>query len=297
VDKLKSYWQFWHPRYWLTWLGLSLLRALCLLPLPLLALLSAGLGPLLRALAGSRRRVVRINVQRCFPERPRAAQRKIERAHFRAFAQALFDMGIAWWASRWRLKRLTRFRHREIFDTARAQGKNIILLAPHFLGLEVGGERMSMEGPLVSVFRHPDNELLRLVMERGRRRFGAELVEHNKPFTALVRKVKKGSLFYYLPDQDAGRRMSVFAPFFGIPAATFAVLPCITYQRPYGLGYEIVFHPPLKPYPTDDVLADTARMNHVIEEAARERPEQYFWLHKRFKTRPAEEKDFYKKIE
>jgi KDO2-lipid IV(A) lauroyltransferase len=299
--------RFWRPRWWPMWLGLALLRLVTLLPLPLMALLGAALGLLFYALHTGRRRIVWRNIERCFPELARPEQGRIVRAHYRAAGQAVFDVGIAWWSSRARLERLIGFRGREHFDRARTEGKNIILLAPHFVCLELGGERMSMEGALVSVFRHPDNELLRAVMERGRMRFGAHLVEHNKPFTALVRQVRNGSLFYYLPDQDAGRRNSVFAPFFGIPAATFAVLPrlaqltdavvlpCITYQLPYGRGYEVVFHPPLHPYPTHDVVADTTRMNQVIEQAVRERPEQYFWLHKRFKTRPEGERDFYRR--
>ena len=165
--------------------------------------------------------------------------------------------------------------------------------------------RLSIERPMVTVFRHPVNELLSVIMERARSRFQMSLVEHIKPLTALVRQVKKGVPLYYLPDQDAGPRRSVFAPFFGIPAATFVVLPrlaemtgavvipCVTRQLSWGRGYEITFYPPLENYPSADAVADTTRMNQVIENAVREMPEQYFWLHKRFKTRPQGEKNFY----
>jgi KDO2-lipid IV(A) lauroyltransferase len=158
---------------------------------------------------------------------------------------------------------------------------------------------------MVTVFRHPVNELLSVVMERARSRFQLNLVEHIKPLTALVRQTKKGVPLYYLPDQDAGPRQSVFAPFFGIPAATFVVLPrlaemtdavvipCITRQRSWGRGYEINFRPPLNHFPSGDPVADTTRMNREIEAAVREMPEQYFWLHKRFKTRPKGEPAFY----
>ena len=170
----------------------------------------------------------------------------------------------------------------------------------------MGGMRLSIERPMVTVFRHPVNELLSVVMERTRSRFQMSLVEHIKPLTALVKQVKKGVPLYYLPDQDAGPRRSVFAPFFGIPAATFVVLPrlaqmtgavvipCVTRQLSWGRGYEITFYPPLENYPSSDAVADTTRMNQVIENAVREMPAQYFWLHKRFKTRPAGEKNFYK---
>lgn len=294
------------PRYWPTWLGLAFMRLVSWLPLPLIAGFGSGLGMLLYALHAKRRHIVHVNVSRCFPELPPRQQARIARRHFRAFGQTLLDIGISWWASEARIRRLTRFRGREYYDRALSENKNIILLAPHFLGLEIGGIRLSIERPMVTVFRHPVNELLSVIMERTRSRFHLNLVEHIKPLTALVRQVKKGVPLYYLPDQDAGPRRSVFAPFFGIPAATFvvlprltemtdaAVIPCVTRQLSWGRGYEITFYPPLENYPSGDAVADTTRMNREIENAVREMPEQYFWLHKRFKTRPKGEKDFYK---
>ena len=293
------------PRYGLSWIGLGFMRLVSWLPLPLIAVLGGGLGMLLYALHAPRRHIVNVNIRRCFPERTPAEQTRIARRHFRAFGQTLLDIGVSWWASESRLRRITRFRGREHFDDALREKQNIILLAPHFLGLDVGGIRISADRPIVSVFRHPVNELFATVVHRARTRFGAHLVEHNKPFTTLVRMVRSGMPLYYLPDQDAGRRNSVFAPFFGILAATFAVLPrlaemtdavvipCITRQLSWGRGYEIEFRPALKDFPSGDPVADTTRMNKEIEIAVREKPEQYFWLHKRFKTRPKGEPDFY----
>lgn len=292
-------------RYAPTWIGLGLLRGLGLLPLPVLAVLGRGLGLALYALHAGRRRVVRINVELCFPDLSRRARARLVRAHFKAFGQALVDIAVAWWGSGSRLSRLVRFRGREHYDRALSAGQSIILLAPHFVGLEMGGIRLSMERPMVTMFRHPDNELLRVVIERARARFGLRLVEHNRPLTTLVRQVKAGAPLYYLPDQDAGRRNAVFAPFFGIPTATFAVLgrmaqladavviPCVTRQLPRGRGYEISFRPPLPNFPSGDAQADTERMNRAIEQLVREIPEQYFWVHKRFKTRPRGQARFY----
>ncbi|MFP5349956.1 MAG: lysophospholipid acyltransferase family protein [Gammaproteobacteria bacterium] len=288
-----------------TWIGLALLRVLAVLPLPVLAALGRGLGLLLYALHASRRHVVRVNVARCFPGLTQRAQERLVRGHFKAFGQALVDIALAWWASGARLKRLVRFKGREHYDRALGAGRPVILLAPHFVGLEIGGMRLSMERPMVTMFRHPANELLRRVMQRARARFGLRLVEHNRPLTALVRQVKAGVPLYYLPDQDAGRRNGVFAPFFGIPTATFPVLgrlaqladavviPCVTRQLPRGRGYEIMFAAPLADFPSGDTKVDTERMNRAIEQAVREIPEQYFWVHKRFKTRPRGEASFY----
>jgi Kdo2-lipid IVA lauroyltransferase/acyltransferase len=286
-------------------MGLGLLRALSWLPLPLLSGIGAAFGMALYFLHGPRRRVVRINIERCFPSLSRAEQGRVVRRHFRAFGQSLTDIPIAWWAGPRRLRRLVRYRDRHYFDEALAAGQSVILLAPHFLGLEIGGVRLSLDAPLVTVFRHPDNRLVRAVMQRARARFGARLIEHNRLFTSMVRAIKSGTPLYYLPDQDAGRRHSVFAPFFGVPAATFTalsrlaemtnavVIPCITYRRRWGRGYETVFRPPLTDFPSGDPLADTTRMNAEIERAVQAHPEQYFWLHKRFKTRPAGDPKFY----
>jgi KDO2-lipid IV(A) lauroyltransferase len=302
----KSWRDFLAPRYWPTWLGVGVLRGLSLLPLPVLAALGAGVGMLFYALHAGRRRVVRTNIARCFPQLSPPEQARLVRAQYRRAGQAVFDLGVAWWASLGRLQRLTRFRGREHYERALADGRSIILLAPHFFGMDLGGIRLSAERPMVSVFRHPDNALIAFLMQRARSRFGGHLVEHNKPFKALVRLVRDGKPLYYLPDQDAGRRNAVFAPFFGIPAATFAVLPrlaemtdavvmaCFTRQLPRGGGYEIIFRAPLENFPSGDVLADTTRMNREIEECVRVVPEQYFWLHKRFKTRPEGEPRFYR---
>ncbi len=293
-------------RYWPTWLGLGFMRLVSWLPLPLIAVFGGALGMLLYALHAGRRHIVHVNVSRCFPELSPRQHARVARRHFRAFGQTLLDIGISWWASEARIRRLTRFRGREHYDRALRENKNIILLAPHFLGLEYGGIRLSIERPMVTVFRHPVNELLSVIMERARSRFQLRLVEHVKPLTTLVKQTKTGTPLYYLPDQDAGRRNSVFAPFFGIPAATFVVLPriaqmtnavvipCVTRQLSRGRGYEITFYPPLENFPSGDAVADTTRMNKEIENAVREMPEQYFWLHKRFKTRPKGEKNFYK---
>ena len=283
------------------------MRAVSSLPLPLIAVLGSVLGQLLYVLHAPRRHILRVNIRLCFPDLSPRAQARLARRHFRAFGQALLDIGIAWWASERRIKRLTRFRGREHYEQALRANKNIILLVPHFVGLEIGGTCLSIERPMVTVFRHLTNELFNAMMERARARFQMQLVEHIKPLTTVVRQVKAGSPLYYLPDQDAGRKQSVFAPFFGIPAATFAVLPrlakmtdavvipCITRQLPWGRGYEIIFRPPLKDFPCGDAMADATRMNQEIENAVREIPEQYFWVHKRFKTRPEGEKNFYKK--
>jgi Kdo2-lipid IVA lauroyltransferase/acyltransferase len=293
------------PRHWHTWIGLAILWLLSRLPMRFTWLLGSLLGELLHALHAPRRRIARINISRCFPALSAREYRRATRAHFRALGQSLFDIGIAWWSSERRLRRRVRWRGREHYDNAVAQGRRVVLLVPHFVGIEIGGVRLSIELPIVDIFRHPDNELLAVVTERSRRRFQGRLIEHVRGLVPVIKQLNAGYPLYYLPDQDPGRRSSSFVPFFGISTATFNVLgriaemtgavviPCLTRQLPFGSGYEIVFKPPLDNFPTGDVIADTTRMNQAIEDCVRDAPAQYFWVHKRFKTRPEGEASFY----
>ncbi|MBI5613135.1 MAG: lysophospholipid acyltransferase family protein [Gammaproteobacteria bacterium] len=294
-----------HPRYWPSWLGLGVLRIAALLPLPLSWLLGSALGQILYYLHGPRRRIARRNIAACFPALDAAAQRRLARGHFRALGAASLTPGIGWWASDERLRRLIRYRNRDLLDAALTGKRPVILLAPHFIGLEMGGMRISQDYAVVSMYKRAKNALFDRYMRRGRERYGVVMVERNAELRPMIRLLRAGRLFYYLPDQDPGRRGSVFAPFFGIPTATVtalariakladaAVIPCFTRQLPYGRGYEIIFHPPLADFPSGDELADATRMNQAIEEGVREMPAQYFWVHKRFKTRPENAPAFY----
>lgn len=277
-----------------------------MLPTRVLWWLGRVCSELLYHLHRPRRHVATINIQRCFPELTAMDHRSLVKRHFRVFGQSLVDMGVAWWGSARRLDRLVRFSGREHYERALARRQSVILLVPHFLGLEIGVMALSRAGPLCAMFRHVDDPVLRPVMQRRRQRFGLVLVEYNKPLTALVRKVRAGTPLYYLPDQDPRRRASTFVPFFGIPTATFTtlgrlasltravVIPCMCRQLARGAGYEMIFKPPLAGFPSGDPQGDAARMNREIEGLVREAPEQYFWVHKRFKTRPPGEPNFYR---
>ncbi len=294
-----------HPRHWPTWLGLGFLRVSALMPLPLGWLLGSAFGQVLYYLHGPRRRVVLRNLAACFPELTAPARRRLARRHLRALGAASLTLGIGWWASDARLRRLTRYRDREVLERALAAKRPVILLAPHFIGLEMGGMRLSQDHAVVSMYKRAKNPLFDRYMRRGRERYGVVMVERSAELRPMIRLLRAGRPFYYLPDQDPGRRGSVFAPFFAIPTATVTalarmaqlaeavVIPCFTKQLPYGRGYEIIFKSPLENFPSGDVLLDATRMNQAIEAGVREMPEQYFWVHRRFKTRPDNEPRFY----
>lgn len=296
---------FLHPRYWPNWLALGFLRTVALLPLPLIWFIGGVLGTLLYFTMRGRRHITLTNIRRCFPELVTAAHRRLAQAHFRAFTQAALATPIAWWGSAKRLKRLVRMPGREHLERALAEKKPVILLVAHFVAIEIGGVALAPDHFVIDLYKRPKNRFFDYLIRARRRRFGGLLVERREGIKPVIRGIKKGGIFFYLSDQDQGRDGAVFAPFFGIPAATLTalsrlaqltgavVMPAQAKQLPWGKGYELIFQPPLENFPTDDVLADTTRMNKIIENAVREMPEQYFWSHRRFKTRPEGEGPFY----
>jgi lipid A biosynthesis lauroyl/palmitoleoyl acyltransferase len=296
---------FLHPRFWPIWAALAVLWGLAQLPQRLRLVLGAGLGDFLHLLSPRARRTARRNLALCFPTLDERARRALVRRHFRLAAAAALGVGLVWWAPLARLKRLMRFRGREHYDTALAQGRSIILLAPHFIGMEAGGVFLAHEREMVSMYKHPKNALWDEYLQRGRRRFGGTLIERSAHLRGLVRLLRAGKPFYYLPDQSPGDADHVFAPFFEVPTATLTslarlarladavVIPCFTRLLPGGAGYEIVFHPALADFPSDDNVRDATAMNAAIEAGVREMPEQYMWTYKRFKHRPDGELSLY----
>lgn len=286
-----------HPKYWPTWLGFSLLRLSAFLPLRVLALLGATLGMAFYLVHAPRRRIAATNLALCFPTLDARARGRLVRAHFRALGQGIFDVALAWWASRRRLRRLCRIEGGEHLAAAHARG-GVILLAPHFAALELGGMRLALDYTCATMYKKAKNELATWFFMRRRPRFGGVAVEQRAGPRAAVRAIQDNLVFYYLPDQDLGATHSVFAPFFGVPTATVPalsrlaalggaqVLPFFTYQRRWGAGYDIVIGAPLADFPHGDSVRDATVMNAAIEAGVIRAPAQYFWVHKRFKTAP-----------
>jgi KDO2-lipid IV(A) lauroyltransferase len=293
------------PRYWGVWLGLGLTWLLLILPQRLRVATGARLGDLFYLLSRRARYAAERNIEMCFPELNAWMRRDLLRRHFHAFGAAMMAVSLVWWASASRLLSLVRFRNREHYDRALAEGKKIILLAPHFLGLEVAGLVLGRERLMISMYKEARNDLVDWLMRRSRLRYGGALFERDSHLKGMIRLIRAGYPFYYLPDQNPGEADHVFAPFFGIPTATLTalsriarlteavVIPCFTRLLPKGNGYEIIFYPPFENFPSKDPLADAAQMNAAIEAGVREMPEQYMWTYKRFKQRPPGEPSLY----
>jgi KDO2-lipid IV(A) lauroyltransferase len=288
----------------LTRAALGLVWLLRLLPLQLLAPLGRGLGFLFYLLGRERREVVLTNLKLCFPQQTEAERLRVGRAHFQAFGRSLLEHGILWWSSKARVQRLVRIEGIEHWQAT--AGRPVILLAPHFIGLDMGGMRLGSEYRIVSVYSRQKDPTFDAALYSGRTRFVMpELYSRQEGVRSVVKALRRGLPFYYLPDMDYGERDSIFVPFFGVRAATITglsriarlagaiVVPAVTRQLPGAAGYALTFYPAWRDFPSNDVERDTRRMNAFVEERVLEMPEQYYWLHKRFKTRPPGEVKYY----
>ncbi|HVB49816.1 MAG TPA: lipid A biosynthesis acyltransferase [Burkholderiales bacterium] len=274
------------------------------LPLDLLAALGNALGAVAFWLIPERRHVARVNLARCFPDMVPAARELLVRAHFRAFMRALVEHALWWWAPRERIERLVRLEGMEHLRALR--GQPVILLMPHFVGLDAVATRLSFEIDGAGVYAKQKDPLYERLLARGRNRFGRNrLISRQDGVRAAIRAIRDGYPLFYLPDLDFGPRDAIFVPFFGVPAATVTgasrlaritgakVLPLVARMLPGGGGYVGTIHAPWADFPSEHVAADTRRVSAFIEQRVLEMPEQYLWLHKRFKTRPPGEARFY----
>ena len=277
-----------------SWLGVAVLWLIHLLPMRWIGAIGAALGSLFYRFG--RGRVTRINLALCFPEMTEQQRHDLGLRHFRMLGRNALELSIMVWGSEQRLLDLIRVEGLEHLKAL--EGRPVIALAPHFIGLNMGGIRVAYEYPgTASVYSRQKNPVVDRILLKARRRFGnPHLVSRQEGLRSIVRVIKSGKPFYFLPDMDFGARDAIFSPFFGVKTATItalprlarltgaAVLPVVT--RQVGHGYVVRFYPAWENYPTDDLDADVRRMNAFIEERVREMPEQYFWAHKRFKTRP-----------
>ncbi|MFO1354568.1 MAG: LpxL/LpxP family Kdo(2)-lipid IV(A) lauroyl/palmitoleoyl acyltransferase [Gammaproteobacteria bacterium] len=291
--------RFWQPRFWPTWAGLGVLRLLTLLPFRAQRAAGALLGRLGLLLARERRVIAATNLRLCFPELGKQERDALLRRHFASLGLQLIELGMALWASDARVRRLWRIEGLEHLREALARGHGAILLSGHFAAVEYSGRRFCMEIPhTAAIYRPNRNPLLDAILLRMRIRTIRRLVPKDS-IRKLIRCLGEGETVWYAPDQSFRRKGSVLVPFFGVPAMTSGALtglarvsgaPVVPYfatRRADGRGYEIRIEPALADFPGGDPAADAARINAVLERHIRQAPEQYYWVHRRFKGRPA----------
>ena len=299
---------FFHPRFWLLWLGLGVLWLVVQLPYKVQLCIGRVLGAVMYRIAGDRRRIAARNLQLCFPEKTAAERERLLKENFASTGIAFFEMAMSWWWSKPRLAKLAHVEGLEHLEQAQREGKGVILMAFHFTTLEIGAALLGQQHTIDGMYREHNNPLFDFIQRRGRERHNADsLAVERDDVRGMLKLLRSGRAIWYAPDQDYGAKQSIFVPLFGIPAATvtatskFAklgkakVVPFTQQRLADGSGYKLVIHAPLSDFPGESDEADCLRINQWVERAIRECPEQYLWAHRRFKTRPPGEPKLYEK--
>ncbi|MGH1430085.1 MAG: LpxL/LpxP family Kdo(2)-lipid IV(A) lauroyl/palmitoleoyl acyltransferase [Neptuniibacter sp.] len=296
--------EFYYPKYWPTWFGIALLRLIATLPFKAGLSLGRAIGFILYYLISKRRRVTEANIKHCFPELTEEEQAQFVKDVFLNNGIGVIETAWAYWGNRKKLKQRTEFLGFNLIDDALKENRGIILLGAHYSHLDLGGLLFSFHGaPLVSMYREHNNPLMEKIIFSGRDNFSTPI--ERKKLRELVRLLKKNQVVWYGPDQDLGRKNSVFVPFFGKTAATVTattkmvrfnnspILALYQRRKEDDSGY-IVEIAEVEGFPSGDELEDAEIMNRAIEAGVRKAPTQYMWVHKRFKTQPESDQALYK---
>ena len=292
------------PRWWPSWCLVGVGWLIGRLPLAVLFPLGKSLGRIGFRIGGRRRRITETNLRLCFPELDAGQRTALARRVFEAMTLGVLELCVAWMNPRRDLRARMTITGAEHFRAAMAQGRGVVLLGAHFACLDIVSRSLADLGRIDVMYRHNKNPVLDWLQVRGRRHYHRGVIERGDT-RAVLRTLKSARALWYAADQDYGPKHSVFAPFFGIEAATitatarFAALNkspvlLISQHRDYeSRHWNIRFSPSLEGFPSGDDRQDAIRINQTLEQEIRKHPEQYLWLHRRFKTRPAGAKGIY----
>jgi KDO2-lipid IV(A) palmitoleoyltransferase len=292
-----------HPRHWFSWAGLALLWVIVQLPYPVLYTLGSGLGKISRPFLKRRESIAVRNIELCFPDMTPIARSQMINNNFVSLGLGLMETGMAWFWSDARVKKW--FDVEGIENLANATG-GVMVVGIHFMSLELCGRVMGLCHPMMATYRPHNNPLMEWVQTKGRMRSNKAMIDRRN-LSRLVHALKAGEAVWFAPDQDYGPKGSVFAPFFSVKKAattngTYALsklaganlITLSMIRRSDKKGYHMYISNPLLGYPEDDNIAAAAYMNKIIEREILRAPEQYLWMHRRFKTRPEGEDSLYK---
>lgn len=289
-------WQFLHPRFWLSWLGLLFMRLSIYLPVRIQLWVSRLLALFMTPLMTARKKIARRNIELCFPELSDEQREKILKDNFQTMGMMMIETALSWWASDKSLIKRVKFEGLEYLEQALASKKGVIILTGHFTCMEIGGRLLALKIPGHVFFRPMKNELFNAVMMAARERFSEGIIKQKEP-RMMLKILKQGKAVWFAPDQDFGAKQSVYATFFGVKAATTiftakmakmtgASVIFFVPKRENDGSYTLNCRPAITGFPSGDDMADAQRINDIIEQEVRKTPEQYFWVHRRFKTQP-----------
>ncbi len=284
-------------RFWPSWLLFGFMRLVTWLPFSWQMAVGSLIGRLAYHLARSRRHIAEVNIRLCFPELDANQAGELVKAHFLSVGKGIVETALCWWGRESQLQKKSILLGSEHLQRGLEQGKGVILLSAHFTTLELGGRLLALDTPFHVLYRQHKNPLFEAVMRRARKRRFEKAIARNNT-RALLASLKDNMPVWYAPDQNHGGPQSVFVPFFGVPASTLAatsrlakvsgasVVPFFQMRLPENQGYLLILCPALADFPGNNPETDTARINRLLEDVIREMPEQYLWIHRRFKTRP-----------
>jgi KDO2-lipid IV(A) lauroyltransferase len=290
--------RFWQPRYWPLWCGIALLRLIVCLPQSARMAVGRLLGRLVMRVAGSRRKIASRNLELCFPELDGAARSDLVQKHFESIGMGIIELGMAWWCSDAYMDSIATINGIEHLQAALKKEHGVIILSGHFATTEISGRPMkALLPPMAAMYRPSNNPLTDQIMRRCRGRSTAELISKTG-IRQLLKVLKANRPVWYAADQAYNRKGTALVPFFNEPATTNTaisqiskvsktlVVPFFPFRIDNGKSYTIDILPALDNFPSGDDAADAARINQILEEQIRKAPEQYYWVHRRFKGRP-----------
>lgn len=296
-----------HPRYWLTWFGLSLLYLLVLLPYPVIYRLGTLLGRFSMHFLKRRLSITQRNLALCFPDMSKADRDQLVKKNFEAAGLGLFETGMAWFWPDWRIKRWSSISGLEHLQQAKLkyQNQGVLLVGLHFFTLELGARIIGINIPGIGVYRPHNNKVMEWIQTWGRLRSNKAVIDR-KDLKDMVRNLKQGEIIWYAPDHDYGPRNSVFVPLFAVDQAATttgsyllismakaAVIPFTPHRLANGKGYQVIIQPEVENFPIGNKIETAAFMNKLVEKQIIGAIDQYMWLHRRFKTRPAGQPSMY----
>ena len=298
--------QLLHPRYWATWIGFGVWYLLCALPYRVQLFLGRILGFVLARAVPRRRKIAYANISLCFPQLAEPQRRELTDEVMASVGIAFFETGIAWFWPVRRLRKLISVDGIEHLEAAKQEGAGVILMALHFTHIDIGAKLLGLQTSIDGSYRPHNNPVFDYMQSTGRERHTMEgQAIPREDVRGMVKALRRGRAIWYAPDQDYGRKHSIFVPFFGIPAATLSatsqlarlgkarVIPFTQTRKPDGSGYHLTVHPPLADFPGGDEYQDCVAINTMVEKLIRQQPGQYLWVHRRFKTRPEGSADLY----
>lgn len=308
ADERKPLYHYYAPRYWIPWLGILLLRIVCLLPHRVALAIGRLAGTLVFHLGGSRRAIVRRNIELCFPKLSAEEREALTRAHFKALGMMLVETGLGRWASDKHIRTLLAdIKGLHHLTDALDRGQGVIMLCAHLTTLELSGRFIKTEiPPLDAVYRKNKSDFITEIQRTGRERAARQTIE-KRDIKRMVKSLREGHPVWYAPDQSFSRKGAEVIKFFGVPSmhttatstlarlGRAAVIPFFPRRLPDN-RYEVVILPPLD-VPSGDPVNDTEQYAKVLEDFVRSCPEQYFWIHRKFKDLPDGYPDYYAELD